>query len=260
MGAWRSSRRPERSRCWSASWVPSRRPATRRSPTRAGPRTAPPPRSTRTPMPIAAGRWRSCITASSRTRACCAPPLPSAATSFAPRPIPKSSCIWWRSCTPRAGLWSTPWPARCGRSRAPTASRSCRAASPRPLWLRGAARPCSSRSATARTSWRPTPRRSSPTPGRSCTWTRAKSPRCAPATTASWTSPRSRRRRRSRRWIGTWRRSSEADSRTSCSKRSWSSRRASGTRCAATSSRKRAPSGWVGSTSPTRTCSRSNAS
>src|SRR6266540_850527 len=96
-----------------------------------------------------------------------------------------------------------------------------------------AARRGSSRSGRGRTSWPRTRRPCWPTHARSCTWTTARSRSCGPRTTASSIWSRWRRRRRSPGWTGIWRQSSAAATPTSCSRRSWSSPRACGTRCAA---------------------------
>src|SRR5216117_1500801 len=240
-----STRPRGRSAC---SRKPSERafpPGTRGSPTRAGPRTARPTPSTRTRTPTVAAPWRWSTTASSRTPARCAPRLGSAVTCSGPRPTRRCSRTWSKSCSRAPARWSKRWRARCTRSRAPTVSQWCRRGSPTRSWPRGADLRCSWPSVRGRISSPPTPLPSCPIRARWSTWTMVRSRSFGPPTTASSISTRWRRKRQLRAWTGTSPPSSAAGTRTSCSRRSWSSLRVCGTRCAGGCSKRTARRGGL---------------
>ena len=242
-GSSRSFARPGRSPCWSGSSAPSSRKAPPLSRTPAGRRMVCPTPSTRIRTRTAAAPSRSCTTASSRTPARCARHSASAGMCSGRRPTPKSCRISSKRHTPKARAWWTPPPQRCARWRGRTVSRWSPAASPIRSSPRAAAPRCWSPSATAKTSSRPTRRPCSRTRGRWCTWTMATSRKSNQPTIGSRISRPRRRKKRSCRWSGISPRSSAAATPTSCSRRSWSSPRASATRCAGACWKKRGPSG-----------------
>ena len=209
------------------------------SATRAGRRTAAPATLTLTPTAIATATSSSSTTASSRTTSPSDSDCARRATASAPTRTPRSYRTSSNRSSRRGCRWSTRCDARSASSTAPTPCSSCRPASRTRSWRRGSATPAASSSATA------TARCSSPATCPLSCRTRSRMVFLTSGDVAAVTSTgrnlldrqrqaRSSGRRRS--YPSTrWPRPRAATS-TSCSRRSWSSRRPCSTPSAAASS------------------------
>ena len=155
--------------------------------------------------------------------------------------------------TTTAPAWRTRSAARCATWRARTAWWCWTSSTRTNWWWRAtAARSCSA-SASPRCSSPPTWPRWCATPSRSCTWTTPRSPRCTPPTTSrrrstSGTGAARAPARCRPRWRPRPATTSSARTRTSCARRSTSSRRRCAGRCAAGSTTGSPPRSWAGST------------